>query len=173
MNVKCDYCGKEFSKRKSHVREKNYCSTDCYASSKRKERIETICAYCGKQIERPKHKILENNFCDRNCHMKYMNAKLNPTRMTESVKEKISITKTDPNRKGYRKIHGVHEHRLVAESMLGRKLRKGEVVHHIDGNKSNNNIENLMIFSSQKDHAKWHSENDPKWGGGANAIYPT
>lgn len=35
---------------------------------------------------------------------------------------------------------------MVAERMLGRKLKPGEVVHHIDGNKRNNAPENLMVF---------------------------
>jgi hypothetical protein len=35
------------------------------------------------------------------------------------------------------KSHTVLTHRLVMENMLGRKLRKGEVVDHIDNNKTN------------------------------------
>ena len=58
----------------------------------------------------------------------------------------------------YEKTYGRHTHRVVAEQMLGRPLRKGEVVHHIDENKRNNSPENLMVFSSQKEHAKWHAE---------------
>ena len=40
--------------------------------------------------------------------------------------------------KTYTKRLGKHEHRLVAEEKLGRPLRKGEVVHHIDGDYKNN-----------------------------------
>ena len=39
------------------------------------------------------------------------------------------------------------KHRIVAEKMLGRKLKKDEVVHHIDGNKRNNDESNLMIVT--------------------------
>jgi HNH endonuclease len=31
-------------------------------------------------------------------------------------------------------------------------------VHHIDGNIRNNTPENLMVFSSQKEHAEWHKK---------------
>ena len=48
--------------------------------------------------------------------------------------------------------------RVVAEQLLGRPLRPGEVVHHIDGNKRNNRSENLRVFSSQAEHAKFHAE---------------
>lgn len=44
------------------------------------------------------------------------------------------------------------EHRLVMEKHIGRYLNPGEVVHHIDGNPSNNDIENLELFASQSEH---------------------
>src|SRR5258708_7905836 len=37
------------------------------------------------------------------------------------------------------------EHVLIAENVLGRPLKKNEVVHHFDGNKSNNTHSNLLI----------------------------
>lgn len=46
---------------------------------------------------------------------------------------------------------------LVAEKILGRYLHKGEVVHHKDLNKLNNNPENLMVFGSLADHANYHA----------------
>ena len=50
----------------------------------------------------------------------------------------------------------VYEHVLVAEKILNRYLNKGECVHHIDGNKMNNNINNLMIFATNGDHIAYH-----------------
>ncbi len=50
------------------------------------------------------------------------------------------------------------EHRLVMEQYLGRYLLPDEVVHHKDGNPSNNDIGNLELFSSQSEHiSKAHS----------------
>jgi hypothetical protein len=40
------------------------------------------------------------------------------------------------------------------EAALGRYLRPEEVVHHIDGNPSNNRLDNLRLFASQSDHIR-------------------
>lgn len=48
------------------------------------------------------------------------------------------------------------EHRIITEKYLGRLLTRYEQVHHIDGNKKNNNIENLMLFANAKEHTKYH-----------------
>jgi hypothetical protein len=47
-------------------------------------------------------------------------------------------------------------HRLKMELQLGRELATEEIVHHIDGNKANNRIENLMIMS-RADHSRHHA----------------
>ena len=74
------------------------------------------------------------------------------------------ITKT---RDGYIKVRDplnvmadnrgyVWEHRLVMAKHIGRPLLRTEVVHHIDDNKGNNHISNLMLFSSQSEHIAYH-----------------
>ncbi len=50
----------------------------------------------------------------------------------------------------------VVEHRWVAEQSLGRPLGKWEVVHHIDGVRTNNAPENLRVFPSQRAHQHFH-----------------
>jgi hypothetical protein len=51
----------------------------------------------------------------------------------------------------------IAEHRLVMEKHLGRYLNKGEVVHHIDGNPSNNKLCNLKIFNTFA-HLSYHGK---------------
>jgi NAD-dependent dihydropyrimidine dehydrogenase PreA subunit len=65
--------------------------------------------------------------------------------------------------KGYVKIQQgprkhVFEHRVIMEQHLGRELTSQEVIHHRDGNKQNNAIENLEIISSGALHRKMHAK---------------
>lgn len=46
-------------------------------------------------------------------------------------------------------------HRRIAESIFGRKLSSDEVVHHLDEDPRNNDLENLVVMSRSM-HAKLH-----------------
>ena len=52
----------------------------------------------------------------------------------------------------------VRKHRLVMEKHLKRFLSKEEHVHHINGNTSDNRIENLMLFPNNRAHVLFHSQ---------------
>lgn len=49
------------------------------------------------------------------------------------------------------------EHDLIIEKEIGRSLRDDEVVHHIDRDRSNNRIENLLLMT-RGEHSKLHYE---------------
>lgn len=49
----------------------------------------------------------------------------------------------------------IDEHRNVMQLHVGRKLHFDECVHHIDGNKRNNELSNLQIIS-RADHIRHH-----------------
>jgi 5-methylcytosine-specific restriction endonuclease McrA len=76
------------------------------------------------------------------------------------------------NNKGYVEVKcgrtWVLEHRLVVENFIGRKLTSQEAIHHINGNKKDNRIENLMLFDTQKEHKAF--ENKIKQFGKTNPI---
>jgi len=64
------------------------------------------------------------------------------------------------NRRGYVVIgsNGIYkyEHVIAAESVLARSMRKGEEVHHVDGNPTNNSPANLVICSDRSYHQLLH-----------------
>jgi len=51
----------------------------------------------------------------------------------------------------------VLEHRLIMEKKLNRILSPIEVVHHINGNRQDNRIENLQLFDSNESHTTYHN----------------
>lgn len=51
----------------------------------------------------------------------------------------------------------VYEHILVAEQLLGRELKPGEVVHHKDEVRNHNSKDNLMVFKTKSDHTAFHN----------------
>ena len=60
--------------------------------------------------------------------------------------------------RGYRK-----EHRVVAEKILGRDLKRSETIHHINEIKDDNRPINLYYFPNDNKHKRYHGlKNKPK-----------
>lgn len=108
-------------------------------AGKRNVNLTYHCEICGE----PFHPF---KVTSRTCCREHANALTS----RESAEKRSKTLRGRGEGRSYRKLHGRHEHRVVAEAMLGRKLKKGEIVHHIDGNKLNNDPSNLEITTQSK-----------------------
>ena len=67
----------------------------------------------------------------------------------------------------YRKERYIQEHRLVMEEHLGRHLKPHEVVHHLNGQRADNRLSNLVLFQSNAQHLEVDLKGRcPKWSEG-------
>jgi hypothetical protein len=136
---KCDNCHKEFSK----VRNGTY---DTNAKSYCKKCISIIGVHKLASMAGYESKV-KNIF----------EPKIGKIVIDKEGYPQIYIGKNYPYRKGG--YTHIREHQYVMEIHLGRRLKKGEVVHHIDGNKRNNELSNLFL-TSVEEHNKLHAESE-------------
>lgn len=135
---------------------------------KKVERISLFCSYCGKSYELIPW--LHRQKLRRKTIKKYCSVK---------CRDKGEVGARSPAWKGGRQKHGRYikilvgknkrefEHRLVMEKRLGRKIKKGEVIHHINGDGRDNRIKNLVLCKSPGVHTKkYHKQKGIKaWHG--------
>lgn len=119
--------------------------------------VKRVCSNCNQEFDT--HACYDkrgrkNRFCSKKCESEYKNLH----NSIESWKGG-HISKST----GYKYVRynggQVEEHRLVMMKHLGRELTKDEVVHHINGNKLDNRIENLLLLSNSE-HQKLHAAQD-------------
>ncbi len=59
----------------------------------------------------------------------------------------------------------VPKHQIVIMNKIGRRPRRGEIVHHINENKIDNRLSNLKLERNYQQHAKDHGD---RWKGSKN-----
>jgi hypothetical protein len=153
----CIECSSEYSVPKYRAEITKYCSRKCLA----KNRVQILhsitvpkmkgvkpvnfqglskkCLQCGIDFYLSPSRLEHKKFCSASCYAQYQ--------------------KIDFDGGKYKRVNksGVRFaiHRVIAEIILGRALDLAEIVHHIDGKKSNNSIDNLLIMN-KKDHSIMH-----------------
>lgn len=154
--VTCGFCGRQFMYRIS--RKRKFCGKICanaaQANRYRLGRYLKKCIWCGKLFDVPPRRRFEAKYCSFLCKQKHVAVSTAGRRSALLAGKTLHGGPVKPTT--YLKHRGHHLHREIAEKMLGRKLERGEIVHHLDGNK-HNNIQGNLVVTTQSIHATIHS----------------
>lgn len=139
----CRWCGDPFRKGKSYSKRQwegaHYCSIRCSTkgSSKaaRDQRPECACG-CGERVKRKERPFNPGHSRRlRPVRRETFNARLNRWYVFDGKRWRT-------------------RYRVLMEQHLGRQLREGEVVHHKNGDSTDDRIENLEVFGSNGEHVR-------------------
>ncbi len=168
----CKRCGKPFQTKPFYIRKGfgNFCSQKCYHGKS----IDKKCLYCGNTFHTHscKLKVGKGKYCSRECYSKAQKELLHSPetcfKKGENLGENNNLWKGGKSSSnGYILIYQPHhpkaikgryvrEHILVAEKALNRFLNEKEIIHHINGIKSDNRLENLYLFPDNGSHCSYH-----------------
>lgn len=137
-NAICNFCGKKFKRKKSQLKlsKKHFCSTDCQIEGRKRGKI-VKCFMCNKftykSLKSLKISLNKKYFCSRICSNKWIGEK--------------QRGKSHPNWRGgsfsYKNLLKRTNLKEVCVS-CGKDDSRILCVHHIDENRKNNDVKNLV-----------------------------
>lgn len=134
--LSCLKCGGVFLRTPSQIKQgrSKYCSLKCANDSFTKP-FTFVCKFCKKEVTKTGKDKRHASYCSPKC---------------------FAGGKEPSGSFCYKKTGERYTHIVVAEKYLGRPLVKGEVVHHIDENKLNNDYTNLAVLPNASIHHQVH-----------------
>lgn len=163
----CAQCGDDFGMMQSYVdaykrkydRDPLYCSRKCSSVALRAaadQRNTFTCANCKETFNKSRKPggrlYAEQKYCSPECKHEFMRksalSRFEAGQNGRHIKRHGYVWLSVPSLVTGKK-HAVLEHRYVMSKHIGRELLPDETVHHVNGNRQDNRIENLELFSSR------------------------
>ncbi len=150
--IGCSNCGKVFFIQYSRFKrsKKSYCCRKC-ADEGQQKRIWLVCENCKKPFWRLGCHIKKRSFCSDACSRSFLRGCESPNYRGKTIIGKGGYVWTIMT-------NGIRMplHRFIVQGVLGRPLKREEVVHHVNGEKLDNEYSNLMLCSNS--YHKWLHE---------------
>jgi endogenous inhibitor of DNA gyrase (YacG/DUF329 family) len=148
----CLNCGEVMYLHRGTAERRKFCSKACHNEAQTKPKVERTCEVCGEQfwLKPSQAEHLTGRFCSRACE--------STSRIKRPLDRQHNGRPAVIDNSGYVRVSEpdhpkamnggwVFEHRLVAEQHLGRTLEPDEHVHHVNGDKLDNRLENLVVMN--------------------------
>lgn len=133
VTIPCEVCATPVTRLLCQIKGRVFCSKACLGAWHR-HGSELCDEKFYRRLGEQDIGTRVNQFCSRDCYMQW--------RQTGA--------------RSYLKTGARHTHRVVVETHIGRALTSAEVVHHIDLNRQNNSLSNLMLFPDSRTHMLCH-----------------
>lgn len=176
MEISCATCSEKIIVKPSEIKQRNYCSKECADIGHRghtpwNKGTVGVCKSWNKGTKglckAPKHAFVKGqkpwNYGIKGTHFspntefkKGQNVGEKNHNWTGGKCDELGyLSVRNPEHQSARSNGRVFEHRIVMEKHIDRPLSRNEIIHHINGDKKDNRIENLMIVS-RSEHINMH-----------------
>lgn len=141
----CEQCGTDFWVIPAEEHKARFCSRECRDAGNRVGVESRVCEGCGKTFDfnLTMEKWNAGRYCSQKCYLDHR-TKQSIGRRKKTSDGYVMVRKPDHlNAQG---TGWVLEHRLVMEQHLGRLMYPDENVHHKNGQRDDNRLENLELW---------------------------
>jgi len=160
--VNCSICDEMFVReiKGEGISPNLYCSVACGRESIRRKTSQKVfvkCSFCGTEVLKRSSKLKGFNYCNRSCQGK-------ARRLDGGFKEAMPAHYGSGAKAYRKKAMGALGYECAD---CGLRFKPLLVVHHLDGDRNNNNLANLKVLCVQ-DHALRHmvqDESSGEWSG--------
>lgn len=146
----CPRCNRTFESLKQHGTFSIFCSQAC-----KEMKFSRTCAACGVKYECEGSRA-DSVYCSKKCCIAHKvrensNAWTGGTHIDPVGRKNVYTSERYVNVRGKKVRRYRGEHRIVVESIIGRRLSRNEIVFHVNWDRGDNRADNLYLFPSHGD----------------------